>query len=611
MRNIRTRSEDTLLGLPSLLFVYLLLVVLGLAYSSTFVSGALTGDGFAFLGRNGGGGPPPALFLVLIGIPAVLLVFLVVQVARAAQALLEGHPAARLRMRLFVSFFAVAALASLPVMAVSSRFAVTVVKVWFSEDRSAALKDARGFALEAYRRRLADLERAAQSPELESVSEGGAGKASADALRRLDQDLLSIQTFARDAAGRWSEASFAGDRRGALPAPPVAGDFLVAGFIPRDPRRDPAMARYLVLGDGNRVLVITMDLGPDFDLKVARIDDAIRSDESLASMEPVLGRLMLALYGLFALPTLLMTVIIAFRFSDQISRPIASLEAATRRVADGDFDVRIIPRKGDELSALVSSFNAMVRDLSSSRDASIREEKINTWQDIAQRLAHEIKNPLTPIKLTAERVLRRWRTDSASVGDILEPSMLAIAQEVDGLSNLLSEFRQFARLPDPNREWTKVRSLIADSVALYATSYPEVSFDYGGVGEDLVVNADPRHLSQVLSNLVVNAVDAMKGRGTIQFKADLVQKEESRYCRISVRDDGSGISESAKPLIFMPYFTTKDTGTGLGLAIVERLVSGHGGSVWVESEEGAGSTFYIDLPVDKPPQRGNGETLRP
>jgi nitrogen fixation/metabolism regulation signal transduction histidine kinase len=294
-----------------------------------------------------------------------------------------------------------------------------------------------------------------------------------------------------------------------------------------------------------------------------------------------------------------MTVIIAFSLSEMVTLPIVSLADATRRVAEGDFSIRILARPGDELGHLISSFNAMVSELENSRIALLRTEKINVWQDIAQRLAHEIKNPLTPIKLSAERILRRLKTDPSGLEEILEPSMMAIVQEVDGLSTLLTEFRTFARLPLPSLERSKLRKIIEDAAAVYQTSYPEIVFNYETVDPELTLEVDRRHISQVLSNLIVNAVDAMEGHGILEFRAELVKKRDSRYCRLSVRDNGKGIPEEDRALIFNPYFTTKETGTGLGLSIVERIVNDHGGTIWLDSAPGVGTSFYIDLPIDR------------
>jgi nitrogen fixation/metabolism regulation signal transduction histidine kinase len=288
------------------------------------------------------------------------------------------------------------------------------------------------------------------------------------------------------------------------------------------------------------------------------------------------------------------------------------LAEATKRVAAGDFSIQILARPDDELGTLIRSFNTMVQDLQKSQDALVNAEKISLWQNIAQQLAHEIKNPLTPIMLSAERVLKRWQNDPGRVGEILENSMMAIIQEVEGLSHLLTEFRTLSRPMEPSQTWTVLKAAVEESIAPYQNSYPRVHFDTTHVDPEVQVKMDGRHISQVLSNLIINAVDSMRPpkaaanapgimepEGTIEIRSDLVKKRESRFCRLSIRDSGKGISIEDREKIFTPYFTTKESGTGLGLPIVERIINDHGGVIWFNTAEGAGATFFIDFPLDE------------
>jgi nitrogen fixation/metabolism regulation signal transduction histidine kinase len=250
----------------------------------------------------------------------------------------------------------------------------------------------------------------------------------------------------------------------------------------------------------------------------------------------------------------------------------------------------------------------MVQNLEQSRNALLKAEKISVWQSMAQQLAHEIKNPLTPIKLSAERVLRRWQNEPGRIGEILEGSMLAIIQEVTGLSTMLTEFRTLSRPTELSRTWTAIREQIEESIGLYRGGYPDIAFDITHVGDGITVKMEKRHLAQILTNLIVNSIDAIKGRespepGRIELRTDLVKKRDSLYCRLSIRDNGKGIAAGEGGEIFTPYFTTKDSGTGLGLPIVERIVSDHGGTIWFNSAPGVGATFFIDLPVEENQER--------
>jgi nitrogen fixation/metabolism regulation signal transduction histidine kinase len=239
----------------------------------------------------------------------------------------------------------------------------------------------------------------------------------------------------------------------------------------------------------------------------------------------------------------------------------------------------------------------MVRELEKSRNSLVQKEKISIWQTMAQQLAHEIKNPLTPIKLSAERIIRRFQTNPDRLGEILESSMLAIIQEVESLSNLLNEFRTLSRPIEPSASVTLLHDIIEETALPYKTSYPAMNFDINRVAKSVEVKMDRRHLSQVLTNLIINAIDAMNGEGTIEMRSETITRNEQRFCRFSIKDTGKGIRQEDEPKIFTPYFTTKSSGTGLGLPIIERIVTDYGGSIFFNTALGVGTTFIIDFVI--------------
>jgi signal transduction histidine kinase len=152
---------------------------------------------------------------------------------------------------------------------------------------------------------------------------------------------------------------------------------------------------------------------------------------------------------------------------------------------------------------------------------------------------------------------------------------------------------------EPSMVWTELREPVEEIINTYSNSYTSVKFNIDYVGKDIRVKIDKNRLSQIMTNLVINAVDAMNGDGSIELRTDLVKKRDLSYCRISVKDSGKGIDSKESALVFTPYFTTKESGTGLGLPIVERIVNDHGGAIWFDSAPGMGTTFYIDLPAEK------------
>jgi nitrogen fixation/metabolism regulation signal transduction histidine kinase len=266
-------------------------------------------------------------------------------------------------------------------------------------------------------------------------------------------------------------------------------------------------------------------------------------------------------------------------------------------VAEGDFGFRILSPSRDELSSLVESFNVMIAELDGSRRKLIAAERITAWQEIARRLAHEIRNPLTPIKLSAQRILKKHGEGAADFDTALFSSVAAIVREVEGLERLLGEFGEFARLPEPSLEPVRLRELLGEVASTYAPASGAVAVDLHEVPVDLVLSVDRAQIRRAFANLFANAVQAMPGGGRLAVRADAVHKGHQAWCRLSVSDTGPGISESERERVFDPYYTTRKGGTGLGLAIVRRIVFDHGGNVWVESRPGAGATFFVDLPV--------------
>ncbi|MDR1970617.1 MAG: HAMP domain-containing protein [Treponema sp.] len=579
-------SKYPVINVRGLTLIYVSLCILTVLFSRTFFSETLR-DGTI---------PGRLNQIIFFTIPVVLLAFLAYSILGIFRDLAARRTGSKFKVRLLVYFMITVVFAAVPVTMVTGLAMNELLRFWRAIEAEQAVQAAQGFALQAYSLHMEKLEVLAKTVHFDPWMEGGqAGP--------LPPGILAVQDFAGEEEGSWKSLALAGDSRHALASAPLGRE----GFMGREMPRDTDVIRYAFpLSGGGELRVLTYDLGEGFDASIRAIENQAQQFEIIDSLRENLRPLLVFFYGVFFFPSLLMTAIIAISFTRRIAQPLVDLTEATRRVAEGDFSIQILARRGDELGLLVSSFNSMVRDLEKSRTALLRSEKISIWQNMAQQLAHEIKNPLTPIKLSAERVLRRWRNEPDRVGEILEGSMLAIIQEVEGLSTLLTEFRTLSRPMENSQSYgesgnaaftTELREAITESIAPYRSSHPQVRFEMSHTGGGITVKIDQHRMNQILSNLFINAIDAMEGRGLIEIRADLVKKRETRYCRLSIRDTGKGISKQEGPLVFTPYFTTKETGTGLGLPIVERIVNDHGGSIWFNSAEGMGTTFFIDLPV--------------
>jgi nitrogen fixation/metabolism regulation signal transduction histidine kinase len=578
MNPSRTRPRPALINVRVLILIYVLLCVLTVVFSRSFFAAALEG------------GEPPARVTILVFylIPGVLLIFLIISVVGLFADIIGRRAGSKFKARLLAYFIVVVVFAAVPVVLVTAVSLREIVLFWRAINVSAAVNAGRAFTVDAYTLHLDRFDVIRRDTDFAAVLGIGVSPP-AD----LPPEIGAVEEFAL-VQGFWQATAFAGEERLRLEDPPEQE----SGYVVRTLPRDWGLIRYLQRIARNRMRIITYRIGDDFDEGREAIDNQAAYFEIIDSLRDNLRPLIIFYYGVFFFPTLLMTVIIAISFTRRVTHPIVELTDATRRVAEGDFSIQILARRGDELGLLIRSFNAMVQDLEKSRAALVKAEKISIWQNMAQQLAHEIKNPLTPIKLSAERVLRRWRNEPERIGEILEDSMLAIVQETEGLSTLLTEFRTLSRPMEPSESWTNLREAAEELIGPYRGSYPDIHFDTDYLGDDILIKIDKHRLGQVLTNLIINAIDAMDRKGLIEIRSDLVKKREIRYCRLSIRDTGKGIGKPEGSLIFTPYFTTKESGTGLGLPIVERIVNDHGGAIWFNSAEGIGTTFFVDLPTE-------------
>jgi nitrogen fixation/metabolism regulation signal transduction histidine kinase len=509
------------------------------------------------------------------------MIILGISIFQLASDFLFRRPGSIFNAKLLGYFTAIVIFSIIPVTLMTSIALNEIIRFWHRVDSSASIRAANSFVADNYSLHLERFENIVKQNDFSRVT-------------RLPQDITAVQAF-NLTDGNWAETSFTGNENFKLAFPPSVEN----GFPIREMPRDQKTIRYVQRTSRDSLRVISYNLGDDFDAGRAALENQAERFETINMLRRNVRPLLIYYYIVFFLPTILMTAIIAISFTRRITKPIVELTEATDLVAKGDFSVQILTRRNDELGTLIHSFNAMVQDMEKSRAALVKSEKISIWQNMAQQLAHEIKNPLTPIKLSAERVLRRWRNEPESIGEIIESSMMAIIQETEGLSTLLNEFRTLSKPMEPTNSTTALKEPVEEVINAYSSSYPNVKFDIEHIQDGMQVKIDKHRLSQILTNLVINAIDAMDGSGSIEIRTDLVKKREVCYCRISVKDSGKGINIEEGRLVFTPYFTTKDSGTGLGLPIVERIVNDHGGAIWFDSAEGVGTTFYIDLPMEE------------
>ena len=270
------------------------------------------------------------------------------------------------------------------------------------------------------------------------------------------------------------------------------------------------------------------------------------------------------------------------------------LTRAANRVGAGDLETTVDDRGSRAFRATTTAFNRMTHELRVARRELRQTERVAAWQEIAKRLAHELKNPLSPIRLSIE-TLRRARARSVpDFDDLFEESTVTVLQEVDRLQEIVDQFARFARLPDPKLRSADLVGVVSQAMSLYAETDVLTALELPET--PIEARVDPEQITQVLHNLVQNAVGAAKeAHPTGGARVAVEIRVRGDRAVISVDDNGKGIPPEQISQIFEPYFTTKETGTGLGLAISQRIVGEHGGHIEVESTPGR-TKFSVVLP---------------
>lgn len=225
-----------------------------------------------------------------------------------------------------------------------------------------------------------------------------------------------------------------------------------------------------------------------------------------------------------------------------------------------------------------------------------RAQRMAAWREVARRIAHEVKNPLTPIQLSAQRLKKRYGRDiAAEDGQVFNECTDMIIDQVEGLKRLVNEFSSYARMPAPDRSMNSIKQIIEESVSLYQETRKGVRIVFHDTVEVPPFRLDREQMKRVMINLLDNAIDAIEGEG--QVEVTLAYDRDRQMVRIEVADDGKGIPPEHKARLFEPYFSTKKHGTGLGLAIVSDIISDHNGSIRVQEREPKGTFFIVELPA--------------
>jgi nitrogen fixation/metabolism regulation signal transduction histidine kinase len=296
--------------------------------------------------------------------------------------------------------------------------------------------------------------------------------------------------------------------------------------------------------------------------------------------------------------------------SSRVTRPVEQLAAAAQEVAAGNWNTRVPVESSDELGALAESFNRMTGELLEQRERLVQSERVAAWRELARRLAHELKNPLFPLQLTVENLVRSresFEQSPAQFDEVFRESSATLLAEISNLKTIISRFSEFSRMPQPQLQRVDINEVVRNvarllQAQLQSPGHAAVACQLELSETFQTIAADPELLHRAFTNLALNALDAMPQGGKLTLRT----RQSGDRIAIDIADTGAGLTPEECARLFTPYYTSKAHGTGLGLAIVQSIISDHGGRISVHSEPGRGTTFMIELPgnLDKVPASG-------
>jgi len=283
-------------------------------------------------------------------------------------------------------------------------------------------------------------------------------------------------------------------------------------------------------------------------------------------------------------------LLVSYFAAQWLTFPLSFITQKLKKTTLTGFNEPLVWRADDEIGLMVGEYNRMLVNLEESKKALARSEKESAWREIAQQVAHEIKNPLTPMKLTLQHLSRKLlgRPDEKE----LEKPINTLLHEIETLNDIASSFSSFAKLPIPENEQYDFAAVVRKSVNLHSAT-KHLTIDLHLDEESVYTLGDEQLMGRIISNIIINAAQAGEGDRKVEVSLNV---SDNRRLLLEIKDDGPGIDESIRNKIFLPNFSTKDTGTGIGLAIAKHGVEHAGGKIWFETEDGEGTSFFIELP---------------
>jgi two-component system nitrogen regulation sensor histidine kinase NtrY len=285
--------------------------------------------------------------------------------------------------------------------------------------------------------------------------------------------------------------------------------------------------------------------------------------------------------------------LIALFITNRITRSFSVISDKMKDVNLGRLNEAIVWNRNDEIGDLVTEYNKMVAKLGASAEALAKTEREGAWREMARQVAHEIKNPLTPMKLSIQYLQKAIDSNQPNVKELSGTVAQTLVEQIDHLSKIAADFSQFANIGNIIVEEFDMHDVLRSLLELFKSD-PNIEFSWYPVARPVMVNADKTQMNRLFTNLIANAIEACKG---IKAKIEVHEQVNEGRIRISITDNGEGIDPAMQSRIFIPNFTTKSSGTGLGLAMCKSIVEQANGKIWFETQKGEGTTFHVEIPL--------------
>jgi len=306
------------------------------------------------------------------------------------------------------------------------------------------------------------------------------------------------------------------------------------------------------------------------------------------------------IYLLIVSLLLFLSIIISINFAARLTLPIVNLIGASEKISTGDLSAKVPFIETDsEFKKLNENFNLMIDKLKRQQDKLLATERYAAWESVARKLAHEIKNPLTPIQLSIDRIKEKYLNKIEDPNNNLSNYLNTITKQIKDIEHLVNEFSDFARMPKPILKKIDLTKVVSRSLNLLKLSEKDISFELNNKNKNLFIKGDENQINRVFMNLIKNSIESIneKKRENAVFKGkiNVEIKGDSDYIYVEIKDNGIGFDKVNKAKMLTPYYTTKTKGTGLGLSIVTKIISDHNSTILFNSIKD-GALIEITIP---------------